>query len=174
MGYRAVVVTVSDGVARGTRKDESGDAAERWLNDKGLEVTGRSVAPDDFHAITGELEELVDQEIELVVTTGGTGLAARDVTPEATAAVIARPAPGIPELMRTAGVAHTPLAALSRGLAGTAGKTLIINLPGSPAAVQESLEAIAEILQHALDLVAGKTDHTKGSGPGASQAPPGR
>jgi molybdopterin adenylyltransferase len=155
----AAVVTVSDRVSEGTRVDESGDEAERLLRDAGFDVATRTLVADDANDISSALRGLVDQGVALVVTTGGTGLAPRDVTPEATRTVITREAPGLAELMRLEGLKKTPHAALSRALAGTAGATLIVNLPGSVKAVRESLEAVLPVLPHALDLVAGETEH---------------
>ena len=117
------------------------------------------VVADEVSAIVGVLKAALAEGVALVVTTGGTGLALRDVTPEATTSVIDREVPGLTEMMRAAGRAKTPLAALSRAVAGTSGRTLILNLPGSPKGVTESLEAVLEVLPHALDVLAGPTDH---------------
>jgi len=155
--FRAAVVTVSDGVTAGTRTDESGDAAEGLLRDAGYEVAGRSTVPDERPEIEAQLSSLVQAGVHLVVTTGGTGFGPRDVTPEATRAVIDREAPGLAELMRRTGLEKTAMAALSRGVAGTRGGTLILNLPGSPTGVRESLEAVLPVVPHALELLAGQT-----------------
>ena len=114
---------------------------------------------DERPAIIEALRAQIDAGTRLIVTTGGTGFGPRDVTPEATTEVIERPAPGLPELMRAAGLAHTPMAALSRGVAGATGACLILNLPGSPKGVKESLDAVIEVLPHALRLLAGDTQH---------------
>jgi molybdopterin adenylyltransferase len=154
----AAVVTVSDGVAEGTRTDGSGDAVEAVLLGAGLGIAVRSVVPDDRPQIEALLRVLADERgVRLVVTTGGTGFGPRDVTPEATRAVIDRDAPGLAELMRRSGLEHTPLAALSRGIAGSRGGTLIVNLPGSPTGATESLEAVLPVLPHAVELLGGAT-----------------
>jgi molybdenum cofactor synthesis domain-containing protein len=153
---RAAVVTVSDGVSAGQRADQSGDVAEELLRGAGYELAARSVVPDERDRIEGELGRLA-AECDLVVTTGGTGFGPRDVTPEATRAVLDREAPGLAELMRSGGLVHTPLAALSRGLAGIAGGCLVLNLPGSPKGVRESLGAALPVIPHALDLLGGST-----------------
>jgi molybdopterin adenylyltransferase len=158
MGFRAAVITISDGVAHGTRADESGELLEKQLTEAGYEVA-RAVVADERPAIIAVLRAQVEVDVPLIVTTGGTGFGPRDVTPEATSEVIDRPAAGLSELMRAAGLEHTPLAALSRGVSGAAGNSLILNLPGSPKGAKESLDAIVEVLPHALTLLGGDTRH---------------
>src|ERR687895_627691 len=154
----AAVVTVSDGVSAGTRADESGDVAQSLLAEHGFDVVRRLVVPDDRVRIEDALRELSDgDEMALVVTTGGTGFGPRDVTPEATRAVIDREAPGLAELMRSTGLEQTPLAALSRAVAGSRGSTLVLNLPGSPKGVREGLDAVLSVLPHAIELLGGHT-----------------
>jgi molybdopterin adenylyltransferase len=155
-GTRAAVLTVSDGVTHGTREDASGDAAAGLLRDAGFDVSDRRVVPDERAEIESAIRELAAAN-GLVVTTGGTGFGPRDVTPEATRAVIEREAPGLAELMRATGLAKTPMAALSRGLAGAVGSALILNLPGSPKGVRESLAAVLPVIPHAVELLAGAT-----------------
>lgn len=154
----AAVVTISDGVDAGTRQDSSGAALAEALQRAGFEVTHRRSVPDEIDVIALTLRGLID-EVGLVLTTGGTGFGPRDVTPEATLQVVERQAPGMAMLMLTEGFAKTPMAALSRGVVGSAGSTLFVNLPGSPKGATENLAAILEVVPHALDLLAGHTEH---------------
>lgn len=154
----AAVVTVSDSCSRGEREDRSGPAVAQFLEKLHFSVAAREVVPDDSTKIQNVLIRLA-REVRFIVTTGGTGIAARDVTPEATTAVCDPIVPGMSERMRAEGLKKTPFAALSRGVCGVRGKALILNLPGSPAGAVESLEAVAELIPHAIDLLSGKTDH---------------
>ncbi|MDQ3645676.1 MAG: MogA/MoaB family molybdenum cofactor biosynthesis protein [Actinomycetota bacterium] len=156
---RVLIVTISDRVAAGTARDLSGELAAELMAGAGFEVAAPRVVPDELELIAHLLVEAAEGGVDLVLTTGGTGLAPRDVTPEATKAVVERDALGLVELMRTAGIAKTPLAALSRAHAGVRGNTLIVNLPGSPKAVEESLEALLPVLPHALRILSGDGDH---------------
>lgn len=157
----AAVLTVSDSASRGERKDLSGPATADRLRRAGFEIVGQLVVADEQTAIESVLVALTEQA-QLVVTTGGTGIAERDVTPEATRAVSSRLIEGIPENMRAAGVAKTPYAVLSRGVCGVRNRSLILNLPGSPKGAAESLEAVVGILPHIIDLLAGRTQHGEG------------
>ena len=151
---RAAVLTVSDGVDMGTRKDASGDLLEELLAAEGFEVV-RKVVPDERDAIAEAIEELA-AEAGLVLTTGGTGLGPRDVTPEATASVLERVAPGIAEAIRADSFAKTPHALLSRGIAGVRGRTLVVNLPGSTGGCRDGFRILQPALRHALELLAGE------------------
>jgi molybdopterin adenylyltransferase len=158
----AAVVTVSDSSARGDRADLSGPATAEILRRRGFEVVIQRIVADDQQVIEESLVELAEQ-VQLVVTTGGTGIADRDVTPEATRAVCSKLIEGLPEKMRADGLASTPFAILSRGVCGVRGLALILNLPGSPKGAVESLQSVIHILPHAVDLLAGKTGHGEGS-----------
>jgi len=154
----AAVLTVSDSCSRGEKVDLSGPAVSEALGRRNFQVVGRGVVADERAEIQEKLIELC-RSARLVVTTGGTGIAPRDVTPEATSAVCDRLVAGIAEQMRFQGMCKTPFAALSRAVCGIRGTSLILNLPGSPAGAVESLEAVMDLLPHALELIAGKTAH---------------
>lgn len=156
---KAAVITVSDSCSRGEREDLSGPAVAARLSELGFEIVARVLVADDEAAIRSALIGAAEAA-PLVVTTGGTGIAARDVTPEATRAVCERVLDGLSERMRAVGTCKTPLAALSRAVCGTRATSLIVNLPGSPKGAVESLDAIAHLIPHAIDLLAGKTAHT--------------
>jgi molybdenum cofactor synthesis domain-containing protein len=158
MNFTAAVLTVSDSSAAGQRDDLSGPAVRAALEARGFHVVASRVVKDDQTSIEDALMEMCRQA-QLVVTTGGTGIAERDVTPEATLLVADKVVDGVGERMRSEGGKKTPLAALSRGLCAVRGKSLILNLPGSPAAATDSLAAVIDILPHALELLAGKTKH---------------
>jgi len=162
---RAAILTISDAGARGERADTSGDAAAAWVAAAGGVVAARALVPDDVVPIVRQLLAWCDEDdVELVLTTGGTGLSARDVTPEATRAVIEREASGVAERLRAVTGEGFPRAALSRGVAGVRGRTLVVNLPGSTSGVRDCLAALAPVAAHAIAILRGApTDHGAGS-----------
>jgi molybdenum cofactor synthesis domain-containing protein len=159
---RAAVVTVSDSAVAGTREDRSGPALRDRAQALGWTVSAMELAPDECDQIASLLRRLADSgEVAVILTTGGTGVALRDVTPEATRSVIEREIPGLGELMRSQGLKFTPKAVLSRALAGVRGRTLIVNVPGSPKGAVQSLDAIASLIPHIVDLLEGRTEHSQ-------------
>lgn len=152
--YKAAIITVSDKASRGEREDTSGPAIKAMLEDAGFETAYTSVIPDEMDMIKGELIKCADEiGAGLIVTTGGTGFAQRDITPEATLEVVERLTPGLPELMRAESMKITPRACLSRGVAGIRGRSLIINLPGSRKAATENMQAIIDPLMHGMEML---------------------
>lgn len=157
---RVAIVTVSDSVAGGTRNDASGPALAEICLSQGWSTTGRHLVEDDAAQIADLLRRLAASGAnDLIVTTGGTGITARDVTPEATRTVIGKELPGLADLMRSEGLKHTRRAVLSRSVVGTAGECLIVNLPGSPAGARQSLNAILDLVPHIVELLKGHTRH---------------
>jgi len=157
---RAVVITASDACARGEREDAAGKLLAQLLAESGAQIIAAEILSDDEEPLADKLREFSAREdVNLIVTTGGTGLGPRDNTPEATLAVIEREAPGIAEAMRSETLKYTPMAMISRGVCGVCSGTLIINLPGSPKGVRESFAVIAPVIQHAVNLLAGDTRH---------------
>jgi molybdenum cofactor synthesis domain-containing protein len=161
MGIRVAVVTVSDRCAAGEQEDASGALVKDWIRDAGHELAAAETVPDDMDRVTMALARLADDgAADVIITTGGTGLAPRDLTPEATRAVLERDAPGIAEAIRMDGRSTTKRAALSRGLAGVRAASLIVNLPGSPSGVRDGLATLAELLPHAVRILRDEdTDH---------------
>jgi molybdopterin adenylyltransferase len=157
-GFSAAVVTVSDSCARGDRVDASGPAVAALLEKSGFRVVAKQIVQDDSMQIQNALVHLA-LDVRFIVTTGGTGIAERDVTPEATEAICERVIDGVAERMRSEGFKKTRFASLSRGVCGVRGKSLILNLPGSPIGAVESLQSVLELVPHALNLLDGKTEH---------------
>ena len=156
MSIQLAILTISDAGSRGERSDSSGDLIASWAKERGYTVAERALVPDDTVQITATLVAWADEDrAELILTTGGTGLTERDVTPEATRAALDKEAPGIAEALRMTSFPRFPRSALSRGTAGVRGKTLIVNLPGSPGGVRDGLNVLAELVEHAVELVRG-------------------
>jgi molybdenum cofactor synthesis domain-containing protein len=157
---RAKILVLSDAASRGERPDLSGPVVRELLEARGWQVAAIEILPDDLNTIRQRLEALTDaDDCDAIVTAGGTGVAPRDVTPEATRAVIEKEIPGLAELMRAEGVKKTRRAALSRGVVGVRKGKLIVNLPGSPRGARESIESILDLLPHVVDLIQGRTAH---------------
>ena len=155
-----VVITASDACSRGEREDRSGELLVELLTEIGANIVAKEILTDDLEPLSDKLREYADRpDVNLILTTGGTGFAVRDNTPEATLRVIERAAPGLSDAMRIETLKNTPLAMISRGVSGIRSNTLIVNLPGSPKAVRESFEVIKPVLGHAIDLLSGETRH---------------
>jgi molybdopterin adenylyltransferase len=161
MSLRLAILTISDAGSRGERADSSGDLIAKWARERGYALAVRALIPDDTVRVAATLTEWADgDKADLILTTGGTGLTERDVTPEATRAILDKEAPGISEALRMSSFPRFPRSALSRGTAGVRGKTLIVNLPGSPGGVRDGLEVLNQLVDHAVELVRGvKTEH---------------
>ncbi|HSE68322.1 MAG TPA: MogA/MoaB family molybdenum cofactor biosynthesis protein [Gemmatimonadales bacterium] len=161
MPLRLAILTISDAGSRGQRADASGDAIADWAGKRGFGIAARDIVPDDSDRIVARLEQWADNDqADLILTTGGTGLSPRDVTPEATKSVLEREAPGIAEALRMTAYPGFHRAALARGLAGVRGKTLIVNLPGSPSGVGDGLAVLDDLVEHAVGLIRGRnTEH---------------
>src|ERR1051325_2851040 len=156
----AVIITASDACSRGEREDKSGELLIQLLTELDAHIVANEILSDDLEPLSDRLREYADRpDVNLIITTGGTGFGPRDNTPEATQRVIEREAPGLAEAMRIETLKNTPMAMISRGVSGIRSSTLIVNLPGSPKAVRESFEVIKPVLNHAIDLLAGKTRH---------------
>jgi molybdopterin adenylyltransferase len=165
-GIRAVVITVSDACSRGERKDASGELLVELLKEAGAEIMSTKIVSDDLEPLAQTMREFADRpDVNLIISTGGTGLGPRDNTPEATLRVIEREAPGLAEAMRNETLKYTPMAMISRGVCGVCSATLIVNLPGSPKAVRESFAVIKPVLAHAVALLRGDTRHVAKTGP---------
>ncbi len=168
MSMRVGILTVSDGCARGAREDTSGAAIASWVEERGHDIAARAVVPDEAEEIVSTLRAWSDElNLDLVLSTGGTGMAPRDVTPEATRSVLEREAPGVAEEIRRRGLEATPFSILSRGVAGLRGATLIVNLPGSTGGVRDGLRVLEPLVEHAVRLARGETpDHVPGNATG--------